>query len=268
MNACFMPSADFFTVSEYKYKNTSVCDFSDCPRPHFCIGFLLEGEADFFPVGETEPIHVSVGDLIFVPITSRYVSRWRGNPAIRYISYHFSFTPGSGISEKNHFLLQKLHCENFEMLKHDFRYAAEHYTGDTQERMAVFGAFCTFLSSILPRLRHRPEQKCDERIGKAIEYIRLHAEEPLSVPKLAMLCSISTSHFYTRFREEVGMTPIDYKHSVLIGRATQLLLSGEENSIEAISDALGFASATYFRRVFKKITGKSPSEYKKTAAEL
>ena len=267
MNAYQMPALDFFTVSQYEYKNSAVCDFSDCPRPHFCMGLILCGEADFSPtVGD--PVHVSRGDIIFVPITSRYVSRWNGSPDIRYISFHFSFAPGAGISEKNNFLLQKLTPADFDGAARDFEYAHVHYNGNTEERLAVIGKFYALLASLLPNLRHSPEKNCDERIRKAIEYIRLHAEEELSVPALATMCNISTSHFYTKFREEVGMTPIDYKNSVLISRATGLLLYGDYDSIEALSDAMGFASATYFRRVFKKVTGKSPSEYKKTAEEL
>lgn len=270
MNAYHMPAVDFFTVSKYEYKNATVCDFSDCPRPHFCMGLILDGDADFtpFPEENGESVHVSRGDIIFVPITSRYVSRWHGDPDIRYISYHFCFSSGAGISEKNSFVLQKLKPNDFEGVKQQFEYAHAHYAGDTAERLAVLGQFYAFLSSVLPNLLHTPERKYDERIQKAIEYIRLHSEEDISVPALATMCNISTSHFYTKFKNEVGMTPVDYKNSILISRATSLLLYGDYDSIEAIADALGFASATYFRRVFRKITGKSPSEYKKAAVEL
>ena len=263
-----MPTADFFAVSKYEYKTSAVCDFSDCPRPHFCMGLILRGEADFFPFPGGTPVHVSVGDIIFVPITSRYISRWRGDPDVCYISYHFSFAPGTGISEKNNFVLQKIKAPDFAAAQKDFAYAHEHYCGDTAERLAVFGKFCDVLASLLPSLQNSPEPKYDARIQKAIEYIRMHSEEDIPIPTLAAMCNISTSHFYTKFREEVGTTPVDYKNSILISRATSLLLYGDYASIEAISDALGFASATYFRRVFKKITGMSPSAYKRAAVEL
>lgn len=269
MNAYGMPTVDFFTVSRYEYETSAVCDFTDCPRPHFCMGLILDGEADFYPAApRSTPIHVTRGDLIFVPITSRYRSEWRGDPHVRYISYHFSFSEGAGISERNGFVLQKLRVRDFESVRRDFEYAHAHYGGDTAERLAVLSRFTGFLASILPELKHTPERRYDERIERAVEYIRLHSEEDVTVPALATMCNLSTSHFYTKFREEVGMTPVDYKNAILIGRATRLLLYGDYDSIEAIADALGFTSATYFRRVFKKITGKSPSAYKRSAAEL
>ncbi|MBO5269556.1 MAG: helix-turn-helix transcriptional regulator [Clostridia bacterium] len=272
MNAYPMPTVDFFTVSRYEYETSAVCDFSDCPRPHFCMGLILEGTADFTPVYASRetgsPVTVSRGDIIFVPITSRYISKWTGTPRIRYISYHFTFAPGTGISESNNFTLQKITPQDFEALRAVFEYAHAHYGNGLSEQLQVLSAFYALLSRLLPSLSHAPERKYDERIRRAVDYIRLHSEEDISIPTLATMCNISTSHFYTKFKEEVGMTPVDYKNSILVSRATTLLLHGDFDSIEAISDALGFASATYFRRVFKKITGKSPSEYRKTAAEL
>lgn len=270
MNICDMPAVDFFTVSKYEYENASICDFSDSPRPHFCLGLILDGEADFYPVESTDraPVHVSRGEIIFVPITSKYISRWHGTPDIRYISYHFSFAPGTGISERNNFLLQKCAVEDFQAAKQNFEAAYERYCGDTESRFSVLGGFYQLIASLLPTLSHSPERKYDERIEKAVEYIRLHSTEEISIPALATLCNISVSHFYTKFKSEVGMTPVDYKNALLVTRATRMLLYETSESIETISDALGFASATYFRRVFKKITGKSPSEYRRSAAEL
>ncbi|MBQ7976398.1 MAG: AraC family transcriptional regulator [Clostridia bacterium] len=47
-----------------------------------------------------------------------------------------------------------------------------------------------------------------------------------------------------------------------------MLINDSNMSIEAISDASGFQSAAYFRRVFKKITGKTPREYKSMGVEI
>ena len=45
-------------------------------------------------------------------------------------------------------------------------------------------------------------------------------------------------------------------------------MNDSDLSIENISEQVGFESAAYFRRVFKKVTGKSPREYRKTSMEL
>ena len=46
------------------------------------------------------------------------------------------------------------------------------------------------------------------------------------------------------------------------------MTQNEDDPSEKISDAAGFESAAYFRRVFRAATGKSPKEYKRTSIEL
>ena len=50
--------------------------------------------------------------------------------------------------------------------------------------------------------------------------------------------------------------------------AAALLISRPEDTVEQISDACGFESSAYFRRVFKKHTGASPREYRSVSTEM
>lgn len=265
-----MSSLSFFKVAKYSFRRTGEVNYANCPRPHFCMGLILEGEGFFYPEGnlKKQPVHVVPGDIIFVPITSRYVSKWNGNPTVSYISMHFSFTSGCGISEHNRFVLQKVTLPDFDTLKEKYFYALEHYNGTESESMQVLSMFYSILGALLPKLNHKSEKRIDQRIEKAMEYIQLSAEQELSVPELATLSDMSASHFYTLFKKEVGTTPIEYKQNILINRAIRLLLSDTTTPIEEISESLGFSSSTYFRRVFKHITGKSPREYRKTVSML
>ena len=263
-------SLSFFKVAKYSFERNGEVNYADCPRPHFCMGLILEGEGFFYPDGNLNkhPIHVLPGDIIFVPITSRYISKWNGTPTVTYISMHFSFANGCGISEHNRFILQKVTLPHFDVLKEKYFYALEHYNGSESELMQALSAFYSILGTLLPKLTHKSEKSIDTRIEKAMEHMQLSAKEEISVPELAKLCDMSVSHFYTLFKKEVGTTPIEYKQNILINRAIRLLLSDTTTSIEEISDSLGFSSSTYFRRVFKHITGKSPREYRKTVSQL
>ena len=157
---------------------------------------------------------------------------------------------------------------NFQQLKENFTYALEHYAGSESDMMCVLSVFYSVLSSVLPNLKHLSDKKIDKRISDAMEYIHLNAEQELSIPLLAEKSDMSISHFYTLFKKEVGTTPIEYKQNVLINRAIRLLLSDTSLSVEQISSMLGFSSSTYFRRVFKHITGKSPREYRSSVSHL
>jgi len=270
VNISEIKNFEFFKVDKYRYQNSNVCDFSDCPRPHFCMGLLLDGEADFYfwNDGMEKIVHVEKGDIIFVPLTSQYKSLWRGNSDISYISYHFCFAPNCIISERSGFVIQRVEVPDFDRFKRIFEYAYDHYDGSVSERFVVMGDFYRLFGEILPSLLHTNEKKYDSRIKNAVDYIHLNSEQDMSVEQLSSLCNMSVSNFYAKFRDEVGMSPIDYKNHILVNRASSLLICKEDISIEEISSMLGFSSATYFRRLFKKITGKSPSQYRKSALEL
>lgn len=263
-----MSTLSFFKVAKYSFDDEGEVNYAQSPRPHFCMGLILKGEGFFYPNGNFKktPIHVKQGDIIFVPITSRYVSKWKG--ASEYISMHFSFASGSGISEKNRFVLQRIKLPDFEKLQKDYLFAFQHYNGNEVELMKVLSVFYNILGDILPKLKHISDKNIDERINLAMEYLHLHAEKEISIPDLASLVDMSPSHFYTLFKKEVGTTPVEYKQNILINRAIRLLLSDNIVSIEEISTELGFTSSTYFRRVFKHITGKTPREYRKTVSML
>lgn len=257
----------FFLVEKYHYSSKHTCDFRNIPRPHFCMGLLLRGTADFLPVnGET--IHIQPGDIIFVPITSRYISKWSGAPDVLYISFHFAFEASCGISERQHFALQKLTLPNFDLITEKFSRCLDGYHADEASQMETLGIFFGILGQILPLLIHRNTRETDENIERAIKYIHLHSEKDISVAELAKISNMSSSNFYVRFKKYTSMTPIEYKNQVSIGRAVRLLKSEEPLSVEKISELLGFESATYFRRVFKKITGKTPLQFRKSDIEL
>lgn len=111
-------------------------------------------------------------------------------------------------------------------------------------------------SSLLPH----PSSVYNARIGPAVKYIDEHFNEKIDCHKLAKLCYLSTSQFYSLFNQKFGKTPIEYRDSLILRRAELLLESGE-TSVAEIAEELGFASASYFCRFFKKHRKVSPSNY-------
>lgn len=91
-------------------------------------------------------------------------------------------------------------------------------------------------------------------------YINEHIEEKLTLNKVADVFNISPNYLSVLFSKynDVGFS--DYINQTKIETAKQMLSSGELKIYE-ISDQLGFESAFYFSRVFKKVTGLSPRDY-------
>lgn len=101
----------------------------------------------------------------------------------------------------------------------------------------------------------------------ALTYI----EENLSSPPptnefLASLCSISCVYFRKLFVKKFGMPPLKYVTMQKIQKAKGLIIS-DFLSFNEIAESCGFTSIYHFSKVFKKETGLTPSEYKRTKKE-
>ena len=80
-----------------------------------------------------------------------------------------------------------------------------------------------------------------------------------SIAEIARACGISTAHFRRLFHEYAGKSPMSYRTELRLAHAKRLLLTSPL-TLDAVSEALGFESAAYFCRIFKKHLGVTPSE--------
>lgn len=101
----------------------------------------------------------------------------------------------------------------------------------------------------------------DDRVLKAIRYIRKNIDKQITMEDLLNICCLSKDHFIRLFKNDMGTTPIKYINQKKIERA-QLLLITNNRSIKDIAYALSFENVYYFNRLFKKIIGMTPSEYR------
>ncbi|WP_431163549.1 helix-turn-helix domain-containing protein [Flagellimonas beolgyonensis] len=98
------------------------------------------------------------------------------------------------------------------------------------------------------------------RLAYVLEYISTHLHEPLSVSDLSKRACMSESHFHKTFKEELGVTPIDYINSQRIKLAIRLL-EDPSRKIKEIYLECGFENRSYFNRLFKRKLQVSPGEY-------
>lgn len=96
-------------------------------------------------------------------------------------------------------------------------------------------------------------------IGKAVNYILDHIEEPLSFDDLAKISALSVSQFKQKFKKQMGIAPRQFINLQKIEYSKDLLQEGY--SIRQISEMLNFVSNSYFTTVFKKFNSCTPSEY-------
>jgi AraC-like DNA-binding protein len=101
----------------------------------------------------------------------------------------------------------------------------------------------------------------DEHIGRALAAIHLNPAGPWTVAKLAAEARHSRTIFAERFRQVVGLTPMQYVNRWRIARAEELL-ARPETSIDAVRRGLGFSSSFAFARAFRAQRGVSPREFR------
>ena len=92
------------------------------------------------------------------------------------------------------------------------------------------------------------------------KYINEHVKEKLTLNRVAEVFSISTNYLSVLFSKYNDMGFTDYVNQCKVEEAKKMMAGGNMKIYE-ISDILGFESAFYFSRVFKKVEGKSPREY-------
>lgn len=102
----------------------------------------------------------------------------------------------------------------------------------------------------------------DNRILKAIRYIREHIDEKLSVSDLASQASLTVDHFIRLFRQQLNATPLEYINRKKIEKA-QLMLVINNDLIKDIANSLAYDNISYFNRVFKSLVGQTPVEYRR-----
>jgi two-component system response regulator YesN len=114
------------------------------------------------------------------------------------------------------------------------------------------------LSGMLAKLAQR-----DRNIIRDIaDYIERHYHEEISLRHISDRFFLSREYISRRFKQEFGENISDYIARTRIGKAKQLLLSPNLR-IAQIAEIIGYQDEKYFSKVFKKMVGMSPNEYRK-----
>jgi two-component system, response regulator YesN len=108
------------------------------------------------------------------------------------------------------------------------------------------------------RSRNRAEPA---EIWKTRKFIEEHSGEELSLRRVAKAVNIHPNYLSEKFRRITGMKFVEYVARTRFERACGLLHDGDVR-ISEIAFAVGFQSLSQFNRVFKKFSGKSPTQYR------
>ena len=172
------------------------------------------------------------------------------NTFIQFISYYASILMDNGISEKQIIELIEKYTQNvenaivfqqIEQLYHD-----------------ILIDFTNLINKI--NIENRTDNIL---LSKAINYIHDNISNPLTSLDIAEYVGISRGYLSSLFNNALKMKINDYINNEKI-KLAMTLLSNTDNSIIDVSNYLGFSSQSYFQNIFKKHTGITPLQYKRS----
>lgn len=104
----------------------------------------------------------------------------------------------------------------------------------------------------------------DVSVNKAILYIIEHVHESLSAQQIAEHLGISRVYLSSKFKKATGVSIPDYinEQKIIVAK---MLLRFSDKTLSMISNYLSYSSQSYFQTQFKRITGMTPTEYKRSA---
>jgi two-component system, response regulator YesN len=110
-------------------------------------------------------------------------------------------------------------------------------------------------------IRRPDEMEAERRNQEIVSYLRTYYMEDISLEKLSKMFFLTREHISRTFKKETGMTLSKFVTQLRINQAKSWLLETEE-SIYSIATMLGYQDEKYFSKLFKKVTGMTPFEYR------
>ena len=246
----------------YGQKKLSQRLFKTAP-PFHSIAIMLNGTGTL--VYENLVIRLFPGDVFYIPQGSTYSSFWETDETssnISYFSMHFSFEKPPENFYNTTYPMQKFIVDDLPFLIGKYDRLQENLLLPAENNFSSAALFFEILATVLPKMNMAANNQMNKKIEPALQYIRTNPNKPVSVKHLSALCFLSESRFFTLFRQQVGVSPIQYRNNLLLEQAAQYILIYPSKSIEEVADFFNFSSSVYFIRQFKKHIGMTPYQYK------
>lgn len=252
------------------------------PHSHYRleISMILSGEGEYWVNGHTYPM--KVGDIVLFNNDELHCMRNSGSKPLvngalefdpRFIwtnpSYSFYQDFLSVFFNRNESFQNKLDRKNtafpgiqqkFLQIQEEFLHPQPH--GEAVVKARLLGILADLLRyyDLSKPLNLKHEQHY-AGMDQVLMYIAEHFNEDISLTTLADILHINKTYFSQVFRESNGLPPKEYIVKVRIAAAARQLKSTDRGVLE-IAQSCGFNSLSNFYSAFKRVTGKTPTQYR------
>jgi AraC-like DNA-binding protein len=232
------------------YRGDSMFERRELAQPHMSYAYekekyrvIQEGRTDLLDSVTRIPPDGTEGVL------SRDVLRHRKNMLIATITLFTRYAMDGGLPEELAYAMS----DSYILMGEECVSAAElNKLGDR--------AFREYTYAVAENRRY------SYKIEAALHYITIHLHEKITLENVAEAAALSPCHLSRIFKKEVGMSIVDYVQKERIEAAKHMLANSDE-TLAAISQYLYFSTQSYFIRIFRKYTGMTPGQYRKSCGK-
>ena len=200
------------------------------------------------------------GDVVFI---KSYEQAFLSNPSETELSYYFVSFFYSGDYD---FQINTI-TKEISALRIFKDISKNHRSGAYLSKIKVAELFLKLLHLLCQQNLQKSSKANDNyKLLSTIEYININYYKKITPAFLSQISGYSPAHLRRLFVKNLGVPPMEYILNKKIDMAKEILLDAPEKTIDEIADLVGFCSASYLCKIFKKSVGVSPLEYKKSAA--
>ena len=164
-----------------------------------------------------------------------------------------------------HYFVHLIHLEvdNVIMEGHQRFLLTNEYTRQIEQAENLDQLIKVYLDLRYQLYENPQGQKMNKTVSSIISYISKNYGRNMPLEEIADAVGLSPNYICSLFKKEMGVNLFNYIMEYRINRAKELLMSTNMKSYE-IADQTGFSDESYFSRSFKRITGQSPIEFKRS----
>ncbi len=125
-----------------------------------------------------------------------------------------------------------------------------------QLRGSILMLFSRFVQYAVPRV-----WTMDDRMKEVVNYIHSHINDTIDVDALSQVACVTKPYLTRLFQRHFNTSPLQYINQKKVEKA-QLLLLTDNMSVKELAYSLGFNDHSYFIRMFRKMSGRTPNQYR------
>ena len=151
--------------------------------------------------------------------------------------------------------------DDFAYVQEAFRYQAFYYLLKPLDDVNAQRLLLRIRTELMQRDSNGRKTYRNDSLGKAMQYIDEHLETSFTLDEMAKALYINKNYLSSTFTKQLGQTFTQYKNTQRVALAAKIIREGEARLLDVAQQA-GFDSPSHFCKVFKRVLGVTPQQYK------